>query len=132
VVSNKSLLQKYYERALVNNLGSQTEGLLQGLSFDLKIPTQDDFITLDLKGLGAVPSFYDKSGGTRVFSLVLTPELDIQPIDSFHIVAGCDLAYSWIRTSTQKLELYRSDSIGSYTCDNVCYISCRWTWNGNL
>ena len=126
--------EAFYRRALTDSVGMATEGLLQGLSLNLKFELLDSLLTPELKAVYLVPFQYDDSAKVRYGSLALTFELDLMPVDSFHIVLGTDLAYSWYRergSNTVRLDT-TSDKLGIYTPFNNVYLKVLYKWNYDL
>jgi hypothetical protein len=126
-------LSEIYQRALVESLGLDTEGLLQGCTTNLKYELADGAFTPQLTAVFAMPFNYDDTETKRYCSLALNPELDIKPVDSFHIKLGADLAYAWIKPAGKDLQLDTStDKIGVYTPSNNVYIKILYKWNYDL
>ena len=127
-----------YQRALVENLGLDTEGLLQGVTTNLKWELLDGALTPQVTGVFAVPFNYDKKNGSnqdlkRYCSLALNPEIDWKPVDSFHIKLGADLAYAWAKQGDGDVKFdTASDKIGVYTPSNNLYLKVLYKWNYDL
>jgi hypothetical protein len=125
--------QEIYRRALVENLGLETEGLLQGVTANLKCELLNGTLTPQVTAVYAVPFQYDDTNAKRLGSLALNPELDIKPVDSFHIKLGADLAYSWIKPDGESVRLDDStDKIGVYSPSNNVYLKILYKWNYDL
>jgi hypothetical protein len=126
------------ERALTESMGLDTEGLLQGATFDLKYELADGAFTPQLTGVVAVPFEYDEMNAAgqevrRYCSVALNPEIDIRPADSFHILIGADLAYAWCRVGDQAVTTdVSTDKIGVYTPENDVYLKFLYKWNYGL
>jgi hypothetical protein len=129
-LTDEAYMRTYFERAMVQKLAGQGEGLLQGLSLNLKLPLPDAPVVPSLTALCLVPFLYDDAGGGRYLSLALKPEIDIAPADSFHIVVGAELCYAWIEgpDGAPRLDT-ESDRLGIKTKDNNVYASVRYSWN---
>ena len=126
-------LAEVYERALVESLGLDTEGLLQGCTANLKYELADATFTPQLTAVFAVPFIYDDTEAKRYCSFALNPELDIKPVDSFHIKLGADLAYALVKPAGEDLQLDTStDKIGVYTPSNNVYIKILYKWSYDL
>jgi hypothetical protein len=123
-----------YERALVNGLGLQTEGLLQGVTTNIKYELADGAFTPQITAVYVVPFLYDDTNETRYGSLALNPEIDVKPVDSFHIILGVDLAYAWVKTAgSDSVSLdTTTDKIGVYTSSNNVYLKILYKWNYDL
>lgn len=125
--------QKAYERALVNSLGLETEGLIQGVTVNLKYEFGKGAVTPQLTAVYALPCLYDDTKETRYGSLALNPEIDLMPVDSFHIKAGADLAYAWVRPAGGDLQLDTAmDKVGIYTTSNSVYLKILYKWSYDL
>jgi hypothetical protein len=132
-VGNQAYMQEYYERALVNNLGLETEGLLQGATIDLKYEIGKGAVTPQLIAVYVMPFLYDDTSATRYGSLDLNPEIDFMPVDSFHIKLGADLAYAWVKPAGESVRLDTStDKIGVYTTSNNVYLKILYKWSYDL
>jgi len=132
-LASASYASEYYERSLVNSLGLESAGLVQGATFDLKWALADGAFTPQLSGLVTVPFGYDGSSITRLASLALNPEIDVMPVDSFHIKVGADLAYAWYKESGGDIALdTTTDEIGFYTPSNNVYLTILYKWNCDL
>lgn len=128
--SNPSYGEDFYRRALVNSLGFQTARMWQGASLDLKAELFDGVFTPELRAVYLVPIGYDSSSLTHYGSLVLNPELDFMPVDSFHIKVGAHLAWSWVRNKgSSDVSLDFNDRIGMYTQFNNVYIKLAYRWD---
>jgi hypothetical protein len=123
-------LQEYFERALTQRLGGQTEGLLQGCAVSLKLPLPSTSITPSVKAVFLMPFLYDDTEAKRYGSLALMPEIEIEPADSFHIRIGAELGYAWIQPQGGAVELdTTSDKIGVHTPDNHFYLAVEYAWD---
>jgi hypothetical protein len=61
--------------------------------------------------------------------MLLKPQIDFMPIDSFHIVVGAILAYSWVNQGGQGVALDTSDLVGVYTPENNVFLSVTYMWS---
>ncbi len=126
-------MQDYWERSLVNSLGSDTEGLLQGITVDFKWELMDALLTPELIAVYTQPFFYDDTSETRYGSLILNPTVDIMPVDSFHVKIGAILYYSWHKMPGGKLALDTTgDKIGTFTPSNNMYLEILYKWKYDL
>ncbi len=126
--------ESFSAQALTNSLGFETEGLLQGLSVDLKWELFDSRLTPQVKAVYTLPFFYDDSEITRCGNLAINPEIDFMPVDSLHLILGADIAYAWYKdrgSSRVQLET-TSDRIGIFTPFNNVYLKIRYKWNADL
>jgi hypothetical protein len=132
-LASASYATEYYERSLVNGLGLENAGFVQGATVNLKWSLANGTFTPQLTGVVTVPFQYDSSSITRLASLALNPEVDVMPVDSFHIKVGADLAYSWYKDPTGNLDLdTTTDEIGFYTPANNVYLTILYKWNYDL
>jgi hypothetical protein len=133
-LANQSYMQEFYERQTVNSLGLETEGLLQGVTLNLKWEFLDGLLTPQVTAIYTVPFLYDTTNATRYGDLGLNPEIDLKPVDSFHIKLGADLAYAWVKNQgSDSVSLNTStDKIGAYTSYNNVYLTVLYKWNYDL
>jgi len=133
-VGDQAYMQNFYERAMVNTIGRDTEGLLQGATCNIKYEIADALFTPQITAVFAKPYQYDDTNENRYGSVVLNPELDIKPVDSFHILIGSDLYYSWHKVAGEdKITLdTKTDSIGTYTPSNNVYLKVVYKWNADV
>ena len=116
---------------LLYSFGGITEELLQGITWNAKWNLASGAITPSFSGAFQKPFGYDDSSKTRLGNLMLKPELDIMPIDSFHIALGSTLAYAWVK-SNGNIYLDTTDSVGVYTPSNSVYLNVTYKWNYSL
>jgi hypothetical protein len=129
MTKDESYMQTYFERSTVQASGGQTEGLLLGLAMKLEFPLADETLAPSLAALYLLPQLYDEAAQTRYGSLGLEPELDLRPLDSFHIRLGARLCYAWAKASGGSVELLRSgDRLGLFTDDNRVYLKFEYSW----
>ena len=129
-LTNEAYMQTMTYRQLTQTLGDYTETWLQGLTFKLKFPFASDTITPSVSGVFTVPFGYDSTLETRYASLAIKPELDLMPVDSFHLKVGADLAWAWVKKAGQTAVTVDTtvDRIGVYTPYNDVYISIDYQW----
>lgn len=129
--SNPFYGEAFYRRALASSLGFQTAKAWQGASLDLKVELLDGLLKPELRAVYLVPVGYDDSSVKHHGSLALNPELDITPVDSFHIRIGADLAWSWVsyKGSSDLHVDTTSDRIGEYTQSNNVYVKLAYQWD---
>ncbi|MCG8570134.1 MAG: hypothetical protein MJB14_08340 [Spirochaetes bacterium] len=134
-IDEKDYMKEYYYRALVYQLGTVTQGLTQGLSINMEWPVLDSKLTPSITAAYFLPLLYGYEHGqeVRYGSLALQPELDIMPFDSFHIVIGSNLYFSWIKQKDKAVEINReTDRIGQFNGDSNIYVEVRYKWNYDL
>jgi hypothetical protein len=133
-LASQSYMEEFYERQTVNSLGLETEGLLQGITLNLKWELLDGLLTPQVTAIYTVPFLYDTTNETRYGDLGLNPEIDVKPVDSFHIKLGADLAYAWVKAagsnSVSLDTMY--DKLGIYTPFNNVYLQVIYKWNFDL
>jgi hypothetical protein len=80
-----------------------------------------------------LPLIYDYDYEKRYGSLLLKPEIDFKPIDSFNIILGSTLAFSWHKAhGNDYTDINQSDSIGRYFKENNIYIMFKYQWSFDL
>jgi hypothetical protein len=133
-LTSQSYMQEFYERQTVNSLGLESEGLIQGVTLNLKWEFLDGLLTPQVTAVYTVPFLYDTTSATRYGDLALNPEIDLKPVDSFHIKLGADLAYAWVKNQgSDSVSLdTTTDKIGSYTPFNNVYLTVLYKWNYDL
>lgn len=127
-VDDQSYMKRFYYRAMVEKLGEVNEGFLQGVSLKMKWPVLDNLLTPSLAASYILPLIYDYDEEKRYGSLYFNTELDIMPVDSFHIIVGTDLYFSWVQKKDQAVELSQTDKIGTYHKDSNIYIAMKYKW----
>lgn len=125
---SKKYMEEYYYRLLTNKLGGIDAGLIQAVSINLKWPVLNDLVTPSVAFLYSIPLIYDYNQEIRYGGIYLNPELDIIPFDSFHIIIGADLYYSWNKKSGKTVDINTQDRIGGYYFHNNIYIEVRYKW----
>ena len=126
--------EEYYYRAVLYGLGSSYEGFLQGITFNMEWPVLNDVLTPSIVVGYYLPLIYDYDREAKYGSLYINPELDISPIDSFHILFGADLFYAWHRVEDEDesgeyiFDINRDDKIGSYFDDSNIYLEIVYKW----
>ncbi|MGC4118067.1 MAG: hypothetical protein QM765_26660 [Myxococcales bacterium] len=123
--------EAYYRRLLASSLGFQTAQAWQGATLDLKVTLFDGIVTPEVRAVYLIPVGYDDSAITHHGSLALNPEIDIAPMDAFHILVGADLAWSWIeKKGVDGLQLDTTgDRIGEFTRFNNVYLKLAYQWD---
>ena len=130
--NTESVAQAYYEKMLVAFMAGEREAILQGITWNAHWNLMDSRLVLTFTGAVSMPFSYDDSSGTRYGNLLLKPEIDFMPVDSFHITAGAILCYAWVRTGGQITLDTTQDSLGIYTPSNQVFISISYKWNYEL
>lgn len=128
---DKEYYKTYYYRSITDSLAGVREGLLQGIIFEMKWPVINALLTPSIVVMYSIPLIYDTNREARYGSLYLNPELDIKPVDSFHIIIGADLFYSW-RKLENKLDIDYDDMIGSNYKNTSIYLEIKYKWRFDL
>ena len=76
-----------------------------------------------------IPLVYDYEHEIRYGALAIRPELDIMPIDSFHIVIGADLFFSWHKVEGENVDINYNDTFGAFHNDSNIFIEVRYKWD---
>jgi hypothetical protein len=128
--NTETVLQTYYEKMLVASLAGEREAIVQGLTWNAHWNFLDSRVVLTFTGAFSMPFYYDDSSGTRYGNLLLKPEIDFMPVDSFHVTVGTILAYAWIKAPGDHVRLDTTqDSLGIYTPFNQVFLSVSYKWN---
>ncbi|MCG8568960.1 MAG: hypothetical protein MJB14_02365, partial [Spirochaetes bacterium] len=129
---NLNYYRTYYYRSMTDMLANQLEGLYQGLLINMSWPVMNSLLTPSLITGYTLPLFYDYNHEIRYGTLMIKPELDIMPIDSFHIVIGADLVFSWLKKEGEEVEINETDRFGvNYSNSNI-YLELRYKWGFDL
>ena len=127
-VNDEKYMEEFYYRAMVNRFGDVEEGFINGISLKMSWPVLDNLLTPSFTGSYILPLIYDYEVQKRYGSIYLNPELDIMPIDSFHILIGADLYFSWIQKKDKDVELCTTDRLGTYHKDSSIYLAFKYKW----
>jgi hypothetical protein len=131
--NTESAAQAYYEKMLVASLAGEREGITQGVTWNAHWNLLDSKLVPTFTGAFSMPFDYDDSSETRYGNLLLKPEIDIMPVDSFHITAGAILSYAWVKAKGERVTLDTTqDSLGIYTPFNHFFVSVSYKWNYEL
>ncbi len=128
-IDSKSYMMSYYYRAVTNEIGTIRSGVSLGLSVNFKWPVLNSLLTPSISALYAVPVDYDWEHDARYGSLFLRPELDIMPIDSFHIKIGAQLFYAWHKLEGESIDIDYNDELGSFNYHNNIYLTVNYKWS---
>ena len=120
---------RYLEKSLVYSMAGIQEKVSQGITWNTRWGFLGDKLTLSFSGSYSLPFLYDDSQKVRYGSLLLRPEIDFMPFDSFHIALGGVLAYSWVKVGNNGVTQDTNDSMGVYTPQNHLYLSVSYKWN---
>jgi len=120
---------RYLEKELLYQLAGVDGGLTQGLTWNARWSFADGAIVPSFTGSYSLPFYYDSSSVKYYGSMLLKPQIDFMPIDSFHIVVVAILAYSWVNQGEQCVALDTSDLVGVYTPENNVFLSVTYMWS---
>jgi hypothetical protein len=111
----------------------EREAILQGITWNAHWNLMDSRLVLTFTGAFSMPFLYDNSAATRYGNVLLLPEIDFMPVDSFHITAGAILCYAWVKNASGQVVLDTTkDSLGIYAPSNHFFISVSYKWNYEL
>lgn len=128
--TDTSNMTRYYERALVGYLAGEREAVTQGITWNAHWNLADETVVPTFTGSYSLPFGYDNSAQTRYGNLLLRPEVDVMPVDSFHITAGFILAYAFVKNqgdSNASLDTTQ-DNLGIYTPSNALFVNVSYKW----
>jgi len=126
--ADEEYMEEFFYRAMVNKFAEINEGFLQGISLNMKWPVLNELLTPSITISYILPLIYDYDQEKRYGSLYLKPELDIMPIDSFHILIGGELYFSWAQKKDEEVKLVTDDRIGTYHKDSSVYVALSYKW----
>ncbi|MCG8572511.1 MAG: hypothetical protein MJB14_20450 [Spirochaetes bacterium] len=120
--------KEQYYRAVTDNMALVREGLVQGIALELKWPVLNDLLTPQIRIVYSLPLDYDTEQEIRYGSLYLRPELDIMPVDSFHIMVGADLFFSWYKPKDESVQINDDDFTGNQYPSSNIYLAVKYDW----
>ncbi|MBQ3923152.1 MAG: hypothetical protein II707_07635 [Spirochaetales bacterium] len=126
--ASKEEMEKFYYRVLVNKLSASTEWCNLGFALQMNWPVLDNLLKPSITASYMLPIGYDTDYQHRYGCLFVKPELDIQPFDSFHIVIGADLYFSWRKLKDKDVEMYQYDKLGMLHKDSSVYVAVKYKW----
>ena len=135
-MDDKKYMSEYYYRMLTNPIGNQTEALTQGFLLNMKWPVMNNLLVPSFTAAYYLPLLYNNyiiedneaKEFTRYGGILIKPELDIMPIDSFHIIIGADLFFSFQKIEDKDVELCYTDNIGTNYKNSNIYILIKYKW----
>lgn len=127
----KSYYREFYYRSLTDVLGGVTEGLLNGLSIQMKWPVLKSKLVPTLELLYSIPAIYNTDREARYGNLYIKPELEINPMEAFYILIGADLFFSW-HTLEGNLDIDESNITGANYENTNFFIEVRYKWGIDL
>lgn len=128
-IDDKDYMLQYYYRAITNGLGTVRSSGIIGGAVSFKWPVLNSLLTPAISGSYMYPIGYDYERETRYGSLYLNPELDIMPIDSFHIKIGSNLYYSWKKLKGESVDIDYEDDLGYFYNNNNIYLIVQYKWS---
>jgi hypothetical protein len=121
---------RYLRKSLLYSLGGIESEWLHSIIINTHYNLASDTVTPSMSMTYSIPVNYDQSAGIHYGSLLLKPELEVVPVDAFHITIGAVLAWSWIKAAGQSgASLDTSDSVGVYTPQNNVFLAVSYQWN---
>jgi hypothetical protein len=130
-VSDQDYMEEFYYRAFTNRLGFYNEGLNQGVILAMKWPVLNNLLTPSIAVSYSLPLLYDMDYEKRFGALYLKPEIDIMPIDSFHILAGAELYFSWKEKDGEIVQDENAQT-GAFHKDSNIYLALKYKWGYDL
>ncbi|MCG8570648.1 MAG: hypothetical protein MJB14_10960 [Spirochaetes bacterium] len=128
VNEKKGYYEEYYSRLLVNQLAGINQGLSQGLIINTSWEILNNKLTPELTVAYFLPLLYDSIHEKKFGSLFIEPKLDIQPIDSLHIIIGGELYFSWHQLAGEDVQIYEADQIGANYGNSSIYLEVKYKW----
>jgi hypothetical protein len=132
-------MTSYFQRNLVGFVGGEREGVAQGIALNARWDLADQRIVPSITGSYTFPfdydtNTYDQTGvpsGTlaRYGSLLIKPQIDLVPVDSFHVTIGCVLSYAWDKSGNAVSVNTTTDTVGIYTPSNHAFVALSYKWN---
>jgi len=124
---DESYYKEFYYRKLTDPLALIREGFLQGVSLKMKWPVLSSLFTPSIDAVYTVPVIYDTNREIRYGTLYVNPEIDIMPLDSFHILVGSDLFFSWHKLDG-KVSIDEENLTGFNYKNNNIYLVVKYKW----
>lgn len=124
---SESYYEKFYYRKFTDKLALIREGFLHGISLRMEWPVLNSLLTPSIETIYSIPMIYDTDREARYGNLYINPEFDIMPLDSFHIIIGADLFFSWHKIEN-KLDIDTENITGSNYKNNNIYLEVRYKW----
>ena len=118
-------------RALTDSIGGYTEGINLGAIFNIKFNILNNLLTPSFTAAYTLPQNYDGDRGVRYGAVYFKPELDIMPLDSFHILIGADLYFAW-KKDGDKVVIDPNYKTGIFYHDTNIYIEVKYKWDYEL
>jgi hypothetical protein len=119
--------EEFYYRSLTDNLGLIREGFLHGIALRMEWPVLSNLLTPSIEITYSIPLLYDTDREARYGNLYFNPELDIMPLDSFHILIGADLFFSWHKLNDE-YEIDEENITGTNYKNCNIYLEVRYKW----
>lgn len=128
-IDDKEYMLRYYYRAITNGLGNILSTATVGAAVNFKWPLFNSTLTPMISFMYSLPIGYDYDQKIRYGNLYLNPELDIMPIDSFHIKIGANLYYAWKKEKGENVDIDYDDDIGYFYNNNNIYLIVQYKWS---
>ncbi len=124
---SENYYNEFYYRTLTDSLALIREGLLHGVSLRMEWSILNDLLTPSFETVYSIPIIYDTNREARYGNLYFNPQIDIMPLDSFHILLGADLFFSWNKLKN-KLRIDEENITGSNYINSSVYLEVRYKW----
>ena len=120
---------QFYDRALSQSLGDETEALLNTFALKADFPFDSGRWKPGVICTYLLPIGYDPSAGTRLGSLLLEPSLTYSPSSSVALSLGGQLIFAWTRPpGAGSVTLDTSDRLGMWHDQSNIYLKASYTW----
>jgi hypothetical protein len=124
---NENYYSEFYYRKTTDSLALIREGFLQGVSLKMNWPVFKSVLTPSIESVYTVPAIYNTDREARYGTLYINPEIDIMPLDSFHILIGSDLFFSWHKLDG-KVSIDTEDLTGANYKNSNIYLVVKYKW----
>lgn len=125
---NKEYYERLYYRTIVDNLALRREGVVLGAALVMNWPVLNRKITPQIRVVYSLPLDYDMGKEVRYGSLFLKPEIDIMPVDSFHILIGANFYLSWYKPGGENLQIDGGNLTGTNYGSGNIYLTVKYKW----
>lgn len=124
--------EEYSYRTLTNTLAGVSNGLYQGLLLNMEWPVNNDLVTPQIRLGYFIPLLYDTNNEKKYGSLMINPEVEIKPFDSFNIIMGARLNFAWHETKGRSVATNYSDQVGRSFDDSNIYLEVVYKWSVDI
>lgn len=120
---------RFLEKSLLYSIEGVDSEWLHTLLVNTHYSFASDTLVPSLSLSYSLPVHYDDSTEVHYGSLLVKPEVEIVPVDAFHVTFGAVLAWSWVKVGQAGITLDTSDSVGVYTPQNNVFLAVKYQWN---